>query len=295
MTFKTPAVRHLAWMMAAPQLLSDERVFCPAHYATAAAFQRLREWDQSPSNGPEILSEQPNPRLGHHFERLYECLLTDLLGWTVLLKNQQIRRENRTIGELDFVVHNPHDRRTEHHEIAVKYYLGYPSANGQNRWYGPNARDRLDLKTDHLLHRQSQLTSRTETIQVLNDHGIKGPVTTRIFMPGYLFYSDANRLQAPGTVPENHLRGRWMYLSEVQPDITKHWVPLNKPHWLGPWLQQEAPVAYQVQQALNTVSANRMPRLFAELEHCEQDGEWQEISRTFVVPDTWPAPGALIQ
>ncbi|MDX1599797.1 MAG: DUF1853 family protein [Marinobacter sp.] len=291
-TFKTPAIRHLAWMIAAPQLLIDERVFYPVNYATAEAIQRLREWDQTPSSGPEVLSEEPNPRLGYYFERLYECLLTELLGWTVLLKNQQIRQEGRTIGELDFVVYNQHDRRVEHHEIAVKYYLGYPYANGQNRWYGPNARDRLDLKTDHMLHRQSQLTSRPETVRLLNDHDIKGPITTRIFMPGYLFYSGITRLPPPATVPENHLRGRWMYLSELQSDTTRHWVPLNKPHWLGPWLQQEEPVTAHVQRALDTVSAKRIPRLFAEMEPSEQHDHWRETSRIFVVPDTWPAPAA---
>lgn len=126
--------------------------------------------------------------MGFYFERLYRVLLQDLLGWDILLQNQQIQSNGRTIGELDFVVHNGSEDRIEHHEIAIKFYLGVNQPAGPTLWYGPNAKDRLDLKTAGMLHKQSQRTHLPEARTLLANAGITGPVTPRIFMPGYLFY-----------------------------------------------------------------------------------------------------------
>src|SRR5690554_7458300 len=98
---------------------------------------------------PARLAQPAERRLGHYFERLYEVLLKDLLGWELLLKNQQIKADNRTIGELDFVVRNRQTGCLEHHEIAIKYYLGVNEDETGTRWYGPNAKDR-DRKSTRL-------------------------------------------------------------------------------------------------------------------------------------------------
>ena len=45
-------------------------------------------------------------------------------------------------------------------EIAIKYYLGVPEQAGRTLWYGPSAKDRLDLKADRMLNLQSQPKNR---------------------------------------------------------------------------------------------------------------------------------------
>ena len=125
---KTPAIRHLAWLCRAPQLLHSSLTFEPARYLPVDADKTLRLWDQNPETAPALLKEAPQKRLGFYFERLYRVLLQDLLGWDILLQNQQIQSNGRTIGELDFVVHNRLEDRIEHHEIAIKYYLGVVAA-----------------------------------------------------------------------------------------------------------------------------------------------------------------------
>src|SRR5690606_5646045 len=173
-------------------------------------------WDLAPENGPALLTAPAPRRLGLYFEALYECLLRDLLGWTVLARNLPIRQGRETLGELDLVARNPVTGNVEHHEIAVKFYLGYHHANGEALWYGPNARDRLDLKTAHLLEKQSQRRQLAATIATLQAHGIPQPQLSRIFMPGYLFYPSRINVRAatmpvPATLPANHERGRWLY------------------------------------------------------------------------------------
>src|SRR6056297_2337706 len=221
----TPAVRHLAWLCQAPQLLQSPLTFEPSRYL------------------PDDVTEQ-------------------LQAWDVLLQNRQIQSHGRTIGELDFVVLNRSEDRIEHHEIAIKYYLGVPEQSGRTLWYGPNAKDRLDLKTDRMLRMQSQRTALPEARALLAEIGIAEPVTPRIFMPGYLFYPAGTEIIAPESVPASHLRGQWRYLSQIRPSDIPGWVVLNKPHWIGPWRQSEPPAPDAVTAALNTIERYNMPLLF---------------------------------
>jgi len=289
--YRTPAVRHIAWMTQAPQLIDPAQRFEPSIYLPHNLHQRLQAWDEAPEAGPKVLTEEPARRLGHYFERLYECLLEDLLGWEVLLKNQPVRNNGITLGELDFIVRNPVDQAIEHHEIAVKFYLGYRGDHpAAPLWYGPNAKDRLDLKSQRLIDHQSRLTDKPEARALLESLGIPLPTRTKIFMPGYLFHPVGD----PIPPPVDHLRGEWLYIGELDgsgesgKDYTQNWVPLIKPHWLGPWSQQQRPDSKQTSDALETVRSAGIPRLFAALQQFPGDHQWREASRVFVVPENWP-------
>ena len=296
--YRVPAVRHLAWMCHAPALMESPAGFDLSAHLPNNLENRLSAWDLEPEKGPAMLTEIPAKRLGHYFERLYECLLEELLGWQVLVKNQPVRREGITLGELDFIVRNPVDQVVEHHEIAVKFYLGYPAPDPANTlWYGPNARDRLDLKSDRLRSHQSRLTEKPETRALLHSLDIPAPTRARIFMPGYLFYPSGQTIPPPENVPLDHLRGEWIYIrdldalhdAKMQPEAAwESWVPLLKPHWLGSWSQSDKPDRNETWQALEMVRSAGIPRLFAVLRQSADDGLWRECSRLFVVPDSWP-------
>ncbi|WP_203301658.1 DUF1853 family protein [Marinobacter sediminum] len=286
--FRHPAVRHLAWLCSAPQLLFASASFQPADYLPADYPERLLAWDQNLDTAPALLREPPQRRLGFYFERLYEVMLTDLLGWPILLKNAQIQSNGHTLGELDFVVHNTTENRIEHHEIAIKYYLGVPNGNDTALWYGPNARDRLDLKSDRLINHQSTRTHQPETQALLSDHGITGPLTARIFMPGYLFYPLSDYLEPPAETPTNHLRGWWTYANDLTTTDTSSWVQLHKPHWVGPWRQFETPEADSTEHSLTLIKHDQIPRLYAELWFDQPTNSWCEKRRIFVAPAEWP-------
>ncbi len=296
--FRVPAVRHLAWMCNAPQLLDCTLSFYPSRHLPRNLLTTLRHWDAHPETGPVVLTAVPKPRLGLYFEELYECLLTHLLGFEVLARNLQIRGTERTLGELDFVVRNPRTHEIEHHEVAVKFYLGvYRQESGAIFWHGPNAIDRLDLKTRSLLEQQSQRTLLAETAAALKAQGIAQPVATRIFMPGYLFYplldpldrgTSVRQLCLPPQVPTNHERGHWLYLAQARRRDTRDWIHLQKPHWLGPWVQTEAPDALATATTLNAIEATGTPRLFAHVSVDAVTNLWKETERFFIVPTDWP-------
>lgn len=291
--YRTPAVRHLAWMCSTAQLLADPLVVDLQAYWPEDLYARLDTWDADPAAGPAVLTEPANRRLGIYFESLYACLLSDILGWELLVRNLPIRHAGITLGELDFIVRNAHTGSVEHHEIAVKFYLGYVQPGsaaepGDVRWYGPNARDRLDLKTRRLLDEQSQRCALPETAAALRLAGIEQPHISRIFIPGYLFYPIDVQVQTASWVPANHSRGIWAYLDDIMRLDTNHWVPLRKPHWLGPLVQPAAPDQDERERAFAEIRLAATPRLFAQLQQDPASGNWREVQRIFVMPARWP-------
>lgn len=287
--FKVSPVRHLAWMCEAAQLLKCPLTFAIGEHATTSTWEKLQRWDKRPDTGPAVLSASPPRRLGSYFEALYECMLKDLLGWQVLGRNVVVSSQARTLGELDFIVRNTSTNEVEHHEIAIKFYLGFRQAeDGVTSWYGPNARDRLDLKTARLTQHQSRLAQLPEAGLRLQELGVSVLPKPRIFMPGYLFYPVNESLAPPQSVERGHARGKWRYIDDLAGVDTSCWVPLYKPHWLGPWQQNEPPNASQFEHALERIAKNGGPGLFAVLAKDAGDGLWRERDRVFVVSRQWP-------
>lgn len=288
--YRQPVLRHLAWLCHAPQLYRGPLTFTPADWLPADLSDRLQQWDRYPERLPAGLHQPPPRRLGHYFERLYGCLLTDLLGWSLLARNLPIREGGRTLGELDFLLRNPHSGAIEHHEVAVKFYLGQADADGCVRWYGPDRRDRLDLKTARLLEHQTRLCQQPAARAALTALGIDRPVQPRLFMPGYLFYPYDRPLAPPSQADPHHLRGRWCPVGQSPRLVAQGWVALHKPHWLDAWWQAEAPAPDALQAQAEQVRQSGQARLLARLEPVA--GGWREAERLFLVPDQWPAPSA---
>lgn len=291
-----PPLRHLAWLCAAPQLLSVPESFDPATCLGPEYRQRLLEWDaRAPRNLPAALLPPFPRRLGFYAERLYSVLLQELLGWPVRLHNQPVRTgSGQTLGELDFIVHNRQNGRIEHHEIAIKFYLGMTGPDGRSHWYGPDAADRFDAKVNRLRRHQARLTQRPETLAILAAQGIAGPLPARLFMPGYLFYPRHRscRVRPPPWVPEDHCRGYWSYQKDIRGQDLGHCVPLPKPHWIGPWRQMQPPDPAAAREALAQAGERGVPVLLARLQWHPGGSLWVEQERFFVVPDHWPQPAA---
>ena len=89
-------------------------------------------------------------------------------------------------------------------------------------------------------------------------------------------------------MPVDHARGSWAYLDDALLMDLSDWVPLRKPHWLGPWVQPGAPDALLRQAALAEIRDAATPRLFARLRQDPMSGLWCEAQRIFVMPTGWP-------
>lgn len=291
--WQTPAVRHLAWLCCAPSLVNCGPAFRIADYLPENTLERLLTLDHNPEPLLTHLENGSSRRLGHYFERLYHFALASILEWPVLLRNTPVRDNNgRTLGELDFVVRNPLNGQLTHIEVAVKFYLGYVDG-GETTWFGPNAHDRLDLKTRRMIDHQCRMTERAETREMLGTHELESPITPAMALPGNLFYpAFGPQASAPGWAHAHHERGYWIRHSDLRRVDLSAWTPLIKPHWLGPYQTSHAPDADLTKAALDAIVETNRPRLFAKLE-ARTDGQgYEEAGRYFVVPESWPTPPA---
>lgn len=100
-----------------------------------------------------------NVRLGHLAEKIVSELIKSSTNYEVLYENIQIIKEEKTIGELDFILQNKNTKQVLHVELAYKFYLFDPNISSEilNNWIGPNRNDSLKEKLEKLKTKQFPL------------------------------------------------------------------------------------------------------------------------------------------
>jgi len=268
------------------------------------------------------LDEKADLRLGRYFEALYRVWCERVLGWRVLASNLPVRSGLRTLGELDIVIENTHLNRVEHHEVAVKFYLGAVTQVGV-QWIGPNRRDRLDRKVSRMRARQLAMVRTPEATNALAAHKVPPPAVSRLVMVGQLFvpHSSVTLSFERDTQPSSSARvdsidppaplacESSMTEFDPEPSIKQvlsrlpvcHWyathripqtvlvdlVVLEKTDWLGPLPAMASPAFANVRILVDTIEMNQRAELVARLAQ-GADGLWTEAERFFLVPSSWP-------
>lgn len=216
--YEDAAVRDLAWLLFAPDLLraSHAGAELANPFESAAERDATLTWLDALDRDPAPLHAQSrNPkltRLGFYAESLLEYFLTHGPAAELVAANVPLRRQRRTIGECDFLLQTARGARL-HWELAVKFYLHIgDGSSGPTRlsdYVGPNLQDRFDLKHARLLTHQLALSSRAEFASL----GFEGPWQAQLYIKGRLFYHSGDVTPAP-EVGEAHLRGWWSTASE---------------------------------------------------------------------------------
>lgn len=111
-----------------------------------------------------------NVRLGHLAEKIVSELIKYSTNCLVLYENIQIIKEEKTIGELDFILQNKNTKQVLHVELAYKFYLFDPNISTEiiNNWIGPNRNDSLQEKLEKLKTKQFPLLYHNCTKEKLN-------------------------------------------------------------------------------------------------------------------------------
>ncbi len=111
-----------------------------------------------------------NVRLGHLAEKIVSELIKSSTNYKVLFENIQIIEEEKTIGEIDFILQNKNTKQILHVELAYKFYLFDPSISSEtiNNWIGPNRNDSLQEKLAKLKTKQFPLLYHNCTKEKLN-------------------------------------------------------------------------------------------------------------------------------
>jgi hypothetical protein len=299
-TLQTPAVRDLAWCCAAPSLVDDYAALGDAALTTyrlrdAAGWSRaLRALDREPAPLLQFLGARNLRRLGLYYEALWHFHLQHHNAVELLAHNLPVRSgdDKRTVGEFDVLYFCRERRQVVHLELAVKFYLGLADGGGRDGWWGPDRRDRLDRKLDHLLHRQTTLGTHEAARRALAPLN-SGIARREIAFRGYLFQPAEGPLPLPLGIDPACAGQRWFRYAAFVDESTGHprsrWQILQRLEWLAPRrLQPDTAMSSgEVRDALERRFGGGDD--FALLARFDQGREGRtESARCFVVSDGWP-------
>jgi hypothetical protein len=120
--------------------------------------------------------------LGKRAEYFFRFCVEQSNNYDLLLSNTQVFKGKITIGELDYIIKKKRTNTTIHIELVYKFYIYKPEITSDktsqilqelNRYQGPNGRDNLVRKLDHLKNQQLPLLYAPETTELLKNHDIE--------------------------------------------------------------------------------------------------------------------------
>ena len=302
-TFKNQSVRDLAWAVCSAPLIRqggsecmwpDSRWFQSLYTSSIELFEVA---DASPDELDDLLAAQKDRRLGKYFETLWYYFFAHHPGYEILANNLQVIIDGRTLGEFDFIVLDKVSGNTVHVEVAVKFFLaaGDPEHGGTRdmaNWYGPNLRDRLDQKVDHLNQRQVRLASQPEVSDYLSTRGISID-GCMVFLKGRLFYPwrlkpyEAQLMDyAPPQCADDHPYSWWLSRDQFDEvcDDEQCIMPLISQGWLERIPTPSVKKSITKKTLFETVS-NKKVRLPLLVQGCNPRQSWD---RAFLTANDWP-------
>jgi hypothetical protein len=259
----------------------------------------LLELDRHPGPLTAALQKQTSRRLGYYFEQLVAFWLQQRLAGDYFASHVRVFEQKRVLGEFDFLFIPKGCGVLQHWETAVKFYLQFTHASGEVLWYGPNARDRLDIKLDRVFTHQLRLGDLPQGKALLQEKGFE-TVQAQTFFKGYLFYPVSSDWRHPHLLPHrvapDHLTGWWTTANNLQlpaRESSDRWIVLPRLEWLAPR------VIYETRQSTLMDTHALQAFLGEHFRHSERslllaqmardtNNHWREKSRGFVVSADWP-------
>jgi hypothetical protein len=161
-------------------------------------FDHLEE--QEPLNLPVI---PQGTLLGKRAEYFFKFCVEQSNNYELILSNVQIFKGKITIGELDYIIRNKRTHACTHIELVYKFYIYNPAITSNekllifqelNKYQGPNGRDHLVRKIEHLKKHQLPLLYAQETRNLLKKYPIditrikqKVCFLAHVFIPHHLW------------------------------------------------------------------------------------------------------------
>ena len=170
--------------------------------------------------------------LGKYFERLLLFFFENSHQYRVIYSGKQLFENERTIGELDFVIEDRRSKDRIHIEAAVKYYMGYRNTSKHSMWIGPNGMDTLAKKIEKF-EKQLALSELEEITKQININ------RREVLLKGY-FFKHWKATELPYFHNAEKEDCCWMYEDEMKEFIDDEAIyaiiPKNK--WLGFYIDE---------------------------------------------------------
>lgn len=217
-----------------------------------------------PNTDVSPLAYTGNSRLGFWYQHLCLQHFHSHPDYQLIADEIQLNNNGRTIGAIDFIVkHRPTDT-VEHWEVAIKFYILFDGL-----WFGPNSKDRLDLKLSHMLEHQLNMSNhecfKQQYPQLEHIH-------PQLLLQGRLYTNPFRRQEVPTSclgydINRSQVNGYWCFWSEFE-NVEEPLYALKKGQWL---------TGRNDQNALLTSETD-------EFVHCQsRSGDFW-----FVLPNDWP-------
>lgn len=241
----------------------------------------LKKWLSSMEDNPIILQEYFNSEeqliVGKYYERLISFFFEHYPQFDVLFKGKQIFVEQRTIGELDFIIKDNLSQKVIHIEAAVKYYMGYKNVGKHDLWIGPNGLDTLQKKIRKL------------DKQLLLSDVLDFKIDQRIALMGGYFFKHWKSTHWPYFYENRDGEGIWMYEDEMNDCLNSkaYYSIIPKSNWLsfyigeGTLLYDFNEIQIKVREQINTIGKGIM---LAEVDL----NSLNLIRKYIVAPLKWP-------
>ena len=215
--FHNTIVRDLAWMIGSPSLLScptehslaEPNIWIPSLDWQAQQYQHflphLQSLEKNQQDLKHLFFANKRFKLGLYFENLMHYWFSNSAYHELVAHRLTLLENNRTIGEIDFLVWDHECDQLQHWEVAVKFYLGFEYTN-QKYWLGPNLKDRFDLKLQHTLQHQLKMSEHASLFDRVADiyektgrqltqtlaNKLKAPIQKVLWFKGILFEANIN-------------------------------------------------------------------------------------------------------
>lgn len=303
--YKNQLVRDLAWTVASPPLIKNNSdsnyTFLSAKYFEEEYnefIMVLRKLDKNPYELEDHIKNGNTQLLGKYFEALIEFWLEKSETKELLAVNLQVFKNRQTIGEFDFVYKDLLTGNTIHLECAGKFYLAHKQSSRWENFIGPNSVDNLGRKLHKTFNDQINLSIWEEGKDALLIEGIDGKVHPQILLKGYLFYYVDlffnNNFIMPDDAEESHSKGWWIFAKDIDyffPGKKCKWIIIERMNWISKIYNPVDDSVYSTNEVIKKLkeyfTCNTYPLLIAEL-NMNDDGIYEEVSRGFIVSDSWP-------
>ena len=327
-------VRDLAWALFQPSFFQHLPNLKPSCLQRDYIDEKVNDWlqalDKAPHHLFEHLKGQRATRLGIYFEQLLSFYFAYYPRFSLIAKNFQINDTQRTIGEYDFIVLDHTTKQHLHIEVAVKFYIGLNPLDidipnntptyDWHHWVGPNKKDSLAIKMNHLCQHQLQLSEIPASITALDTLGITPTqLQTRLLLTGRLFYPlkkvDENYTNKPITrsiTSPNYLNQdyeescHWLTVSQIinnrenilienyqhRSRQTYRYLVLPRQQWLSEILQQDLEKYeltllhyHELIEALEPLIQKTQQHMHIAVLASNKDNKFKEKQRFFILSE----------
>ena len=195
----------------------------------------------------QAVQVKPNMRLGHKMESVFSALMTGQRTYEIIDQNIIVRRNKKTIGEIDFLLRDLRDDRFLHLELTYKFYLiDTDISEPVYQLVGPNRRDMFFTKLDKIREVQFALPFTPEGSEALKNRNLRpDQLSQQVCFKAQLFQPYRSKAIRIRPLNKGCITGFWLRFEDLQSSeftgskyylpIKEEWVviPYNKDRWIS--------------------------------------------------------------